>query len=87
MIMECYSMDRLPVVSTTLVSVAYLSHRALLELEFRDGAIYRFYDVPLNCFQQLLASDSKGGYFNRNIRNHFPHQRISPLACSPDKEY
>ena len=86
MTLGCYSMDRLPVVSTTLVSVAYLSHRALLELEFRDGAIYRFYDVPLTCFQQLLASDSKGDYFNRHIRNHFPHQRISLLACAPVKE-
>ena len=71
-------MHRLSVQSTTLVSVAYSSDRTLLELEFRDGTLHRFFHVPLSCFQQLLASDSKGGYFNSNIRNHFPHQRVGP---------
>ena len=75
---ERYSMQRLSVESTPLVSVSYLPDRTLLELQFRDGTVYRFFDVPESCFQQLLASDSKGGYFNRNIRNHFRHQRVSP---------
>ena len=78
MTVERYSMNRLSVESTTLVAVAYSSDRTLLELEFRDGTIYRFFDVPVSCFQQLLASDSKGRYFNSNIRNHFRHQRVSP---------
>ena len=71
-------MNRLSVASTTLVSAAYLSDRALLELQFSDGTLYRFFDVPASCFQQLLTSDSKGRYFNSNIRNRFRHQRVSP---------
>jgi len=62
--------------SALLASAAYCAHGAVLELEFRDGACYRFFGVPAACFQQLLASDSKGAYFNRFIRNHFPYQRI-----------
>jgi hypothetical protein len=71
-------MIRLSVASTTLVAVAYSADQSHLELEFRDGTAYRFFDVPASCFQQLLASDSKGGYFNSNIRNRFRHQRVSP---------
>jgi hypothetical protein len=74
---ERYSMNRFPVASTTLVSVAYVADQALLELEFRDGTAYRFFAVPATCFQQLLASDSKGEYFNHNIRNRFHHQRLA----------
>jgi len=70
-------MHRSPLQSTMLASAAYCSARTLLDLEFRDGTLYRFFDVPAACFQQLLASDSKGAYFNRNIRNHFRHQLLT----------
>ena len=78
MSVERCSMNRLSVESTTLVSVAYASDQTLLQLEFRDVTVYRFFDVPASCFQQLLASDSKGGYFNSNIRNYFRYERVSP---------
>jgi len=67
---------RLSLESTLLASAVYFAESAVLELEFRDGARYRFYGVPAADFQQLLASDSKGGYFNRSIRNRFPYQRV-----------
>jgi hypothetical protein len=69
-------MDRLAIESTNLASAAYSSERSLLEVEFRDGAVYQFFDVPAVCFEQLLASDSKGVFFNRNIRSHFRFQRL-----------
>ena len=73
-------MNRFPVESTTLASVAYSPDRSLLELEFRDGVVYCFYDVPAACFHQLMTSDSKGRYFNRNIRNRFRYQLLSETA-------
>ncbi len=30
-------------------------------------------DVPVSVYKALLDSPSKGGYFNRSIRNTFPH--------------
>ena len=70
-------MNRLPVESTTLAAAAYSPDRSLLELEFLNGAVYHFFDVPAACFHQLMASDSKGSYFNRNIRNSFRFQMLS----------
>jgi hypothetical protein len=70
-------MNRLLLESTMLASAAYSPDRSLLDLEFRDGAFYRFFDVPAACFHQLMASDSKGGYFNRNIRNRFRYQLLT----------
>lgn len=67
----------LPVESTMLVSVAYSPDRTLLDLEFRDGTLYRFFDVPETCFQQFMTADSKGAYFNHHIRNSFRHQLLT----------
>jgi hypothetical protein len=53
---------------------------------FHDGSQYRFFAVPARCVEQLLAADSKGGYFNRNIRNHFRFQRISSRRLSARRE-
>lgn len=70
-------MRRLPIQSTLLASAAYSSDRCLLELEFRDGTLYRFFHVPAACFHQLMDSDSKGTYFNHHIRNRFRYQLLT----------
>jgi hypothetical protein len=70
-------MDPLPFKSTMLASAAYCPDRGILDQEFRDGTVYRFFDVPAACFERLMASDSKGAYFNRNVRNRFRHQLLT----------
>jgi KTSC domain-containing protein len=65
-----------PVDSTLLASVAYDAGESLLYLGFRDGASYLYFSVPESVHQGLLAADSKGAYFNRQIRNRFQYQRV-----------
>ena len=73
-------MDRVALNSTLLASAGHDSRRHLLDVEFRSGELYRFFNVPSACFQELLRADSKGGYFNSNIRNRFPYQHLSHRA-------
>jgi hypothetical protein len=68
--------DRTAVVSSLLSSMGY-SIEATLELEFRSGAIYRYFAVPQAVFQDLIAAESKGAYFNRHVRNRFRCQRLA----------
>ena len=70
-------MKRVSVPSSTLAAVAYSCQGSLLDLEFCDGSLYRFFEVPEDCFQQFMASDSKGRYFNNNIRNRFRYQQLA----------
>jgi len=63
--------------STSLKRAAYCCQEALLELEFRSGAIYCFGGVPEATYQELLRSESKGVYFNHHIRNRFPYIKMS----------
>lgn len=62
--------------SSLLASIAY-SEQAVLEIEFRNGALYRYFAVPHSVVAQLLAADSKGSWFNRHVRNRFRYQRLS----------
>ena len=57
--------------STLLTSVAYHGGESILELEFCDGACYRYFAVPAAIYDGLPAADSKGIYFNRQIRTCF----------------
>lgn len=69
-------MSPIAVRSSTLASISYSPDRCWLELRFRNGRVYRYFDVPLQCYRELLQADSKGAYFNRSIRNHFPFQYL-----------
>ena len=64
-------------VDSSLFSTVIYSADATLELVFRNGSIYRYFAVPPDVFQALLAAPSKGAYFNQHIRDHFPYQRLA----------
>ncbi|MCX6638854.1 MAG: KTSC domain-containing protein, partial [Acidobacteria bacterium] len=51
---------------------------ALLELEFSGGAVYGYFGVPAQVYQELLRAESKGRYSNYHIRNRFAYAKIHP---------
>jgi hypothetical protein len=69
-------MKRIPVESSMLSAVSYDTGIAELEAVFHDGAIWRYYDVPQEVFQQLLASDSKGSFMRDFIIDVYPDYRV-----------
>lgn len=50
-----------------------------LEIEFRDGGVYR-YSVPRRIHQELMSADSLGAYFARRIRHHYPGWKVQGSA-------
>jgi KTSC domain len=70
-------MKTIAVESTTLATVAYDVERAILELEFCDRSVYRYFGVPKDVHFALLLASSKGSYFNRSIRGRFACTRLS----------
>ena len=67
-----------PLNSTLLASATYQAGESQLLLEFCNGAIYLYFGVSEEIYQTLLAADSKGAYFNRQIRDHFHYTRLRP---------
>ncbi len=63
--------------SSSIACVAYSPQSRTLEIEFRNGARYRYFEVPREAFKEILAAESKGRYFHRSIRRSYAYERIS----------
>ena len=61
-------MNRIPVSSSNLRSVGYDASQYTLEIEFHNGSIYQYFNVPQVVYQGLLAASSHGQYFDQHIR-------------------
>jgi len=68
-------MEREPVSSSLVESVGYDPDEAVLEVELENGRIYQYSEVPESTYQEFLAADSLGRYFNRYIRE-LSHVRV-----------
>jgi hypothetical protein len=66
-------MKRVPVRSSVIRSAGYDCETATLEVEFRTGLVYQYRPVPRAKFNALMKAESKGRYFNANIRDHYPY--------------
>ncbi|EPX3109041.1 KTSC domain-containing protein [Serratia marcescens] len=69
-------MERTYVDSSNLESVGYDSNNYILEVEFKRGAVYQYINVPEYVFEELMSAGSIGSYFNLNIRNVYPTERV-----------
>jgi hypothetical protein len=64
--------------SSALRSVGFSKRRHILEIEFTNGAIYRYADVPSSVYRDLLSADSKARYYNLNIKRNYQSIRVKP---------
>jgi len=68
--------ERVPVSSSNLASVGYDSAGYVLEVEFSDGDVYQYLDVPETVFQELVSAPSPGRYLNEQIKNNYRYLRL-----------
>jgi KTSC domain len=77
-------MKRTPLQSRAVLSAGYDANAQELELEFKNGRVYRYRGVPAGVFAFLLRTPSKGGFVNRMIQNRYPFEDITPSAGAQD---
>ncbi|WP_280695529.1 KTSC domain-containing protein [Kitasatospora sp. GP82] len=65
------------VVSSCLRSVGYDAEEHVLEIEFVTSTVYRYTAVPRRVHRALLAADSLGRYFNREVRGRYEYRKVS----------
>lgn len=61
-------MYRKSVDSSNLVSVGYDPTSRVLEIEFKGGSVYQYYQVPESVYRGLMSADSHGKYFDQEIK-------------------
>ena len=69
-------MKRAPVVSSSIVSVGYDATLFELEIEFQNGRVYRYLQVPVAAYRLLLQAPSIGEYVNRVIKSRFEARAV-----------
>ncbi len=69
-------MERYSVASSNISSIGYDAGTDTLEVEFLSGAIYQYYNVPKNMYDQLIQAGSKGRFLNTYIKNAYPYSRV-----------
>ena len=69
-------MNRLKVESSNLASVGYDESTQTLEIEFNQGAVYQYSEVDKEVYDELMEADSKGKYFNSEIKGAFPYIQV-----------
>src|SRR6478609_1018207 len=81
---------RKPVQSSAIAKVGYSKRRHVLEIEFVNGAVYRYLDVPLSVHRELMSAESKARFYDSKIRKHYrsvlvqPRQKEQAAAKSHD---
>lgn len=69
-------MERTPVISSDISSIGYDASQEILEIEFIKGSVYQYTGVPVGVFEAIMAADSKGRYFNANIKKVYPYMKL-----------
>jgi hypothetical protein len=68
-------MKRTFVNSSSVASVGYDAATSVLEVEFRNGNVYRYFAVPSKIHGALVEADSVGAFVNTVIKPHYPCAR------------
>jgi KTSC domain len=68
-------MDWRTVTSSTIERVAYDSPSMTLSVEFKNGTIYQYFDVPETAFAELISAGSPGQYLAQNIKRSYRYSR------------
>lgn len=73
-------MKKYPVDSEAMTSAGYDADAKILEIQFKNGgAIRQFYEVPAEVFDNLMAAESQGDFFNTEINGKYKEKRIDDL--------
>jgi len=69
-------MERQSVQSSNIASIGYDEESSTLEIEFLNGGIYQYFDVPINVYQELMSAGSHGQYLAQQIKGRFRYAKI-----------
>lgn len=68
-------MERMQLASSNIASVAYDKEKMALEVEFHNGTIYRYLDVPEKVYVGLLNAPSHGAYLMHEVKGKFRREK------------
>jgi uncharacterized protein len=74
--MEGLLMDRTAVSSSNVHAIGYDPTSSILEVEFTNGSVYQYFDVPDHEFDGLMNAGSHGTYLNAHIKGKYSYSKM-----------
>ena len=69
--------------TTTSSSITDFEYKSqVLKINFLDGNVYEYFDVPKAIYVKLINADSPGRFARRHIFNAFVYRSISKLVAT-----
>lgn len=62
--------------STAIRQIRYEPDHSQLTVVFQSGRRYAYYGVPREIYSAFRAAASRGAYFNTEIRDRYPYERL-----------
>ena len=69
-------MNRQAVSSSNIASIGYDNDSQTLEIEFLNGGVYQYFDVPLHIYNGLMNASSHGQYLTENIKGNYRYSKV-----------
>ncbi|WP_285506800.1 KTSC domain-containing protein [Actinokineospora sp. NBRC 105648] len=62
--------------SESIAAVGYDADRRVLEVEFHNGRVYQYLDVPKKIYWQFASAKSLGTFLNQEIRDRYDFRAV-----------
>lgn len=69
-------MERQHVRSSNIRSIGYDVSTLTLEVEFDNGCIYQYSNVPTYVHERFMSASSKGRFLNDHIKDRFRFKQV-----------
>ena len=63
--------------SSSLAAAGYDPYHHELDIAFRHGGVYRYFNVSPRTYRALLQADSKGQFFTGYIRGNYRFEKVT----------
>ena len=64
--------------SSYLDSVSYDEAKQELQVKFKNGVVWKYFDVPEAAHVSLLLAESTGKFFIKEIKGQFSGRKVEP---------
>lgn len=69
-------MKRQSVSSSNIASIGYDAQSQTLEIEFLNGGVYQYFDVPESIYNGIMSAASHGEYLAQHIKGHYRYSKV-----------
>ena len=62
--------------SSNVARISYNKTNSTLEVEFHNGSIYQYFDVPQGVWENFKLAESKGQFIHNSLKGHYRYARV-----------